>query len=67
MKGKQGDTSSKVVQFRMPSPTAGAGLLSPGEGLELIEAFAKIEAKRDRKKVIELAKRLATSSANKKT
>jgi hypothetical protein len=63
MKGKQGDASSKVVKFRIPSPTAGADLLSPAEGLELIEAFSKIGARKDRKKVIDLAKRLSTGSA----
>jgi hypothetical protein len=66
MKGKQSDPPSNVVRLRKssrPSPPSTSTIL---EGFELIKIFLTIGVGEDRKKVIELAKRLSTNSANKK-
>jgi hypothetical protein len=62
MKGKQGNASSNVVIFRKPSGPVLPGASSVLEGLELIKAFSKIETKRDRRNILDLAKRLAENT-----
>lgn len=57
------DAASNILNFYNSSRSASPDSLVAAEGFELIQAFMKIEVAADRQKVIELAKRLSTTSA----
>jgi hypothetical protein len=55
MKSNQSDAIANILNSRDTPPLL--------EGLELVRAFSKIRTGEDRQKVIDLAKRLATTNA----
>jgi hypothetical protein len=60
MKGKGRGLPPNVISLRAsgPGPPSTAEIL---EGLKLLQVFLRIETGRDRKKVLELAKQLASA------
>jgi hypothetical protein len=66
MKGKQGNLPPNVVRLRAarPGPASTAAIL---DGLKLTQIVVRIESKEDRKRVLDLAKRLADGDADAKT
>jgi hypothetical protein len=66
MKGKHAGRSSNIVRLCVsrPDPPSTAAIL---EGVKLMRVFLSIEAGRDRKRVLELARKLAPIDADAKT
>jgi hypothetical protein len=63
MKVDESDTASNALRVhKSPQPDRSSTLLLL-EGFELVQAFSKIGARENRQKVIDLAKRLSTTSA----
>ncbi len=59
MKDNQREANSNVVNFATPRQLDRFAMLSTDEGLELVRAFTRIDVDGDRKKVVDLAKRLS--------
>jgi hypothetical protein len=66
MKGKGRSLPPNVIRLcaSRPGPPSTAAVL---EGVKLLKVFLTIEAARDRKKVLDLAKQLALGDADAKT
>jgi hypothetical protein len=65
MKGKRSGHSPSVVRLRA-SRLGRTGTAVIPEGLELMRVFLRIETRRNRKKVLDLAKQLAPIDADAK-
>ena len=61
MEADESDTVSNILSFCKSSRLAPPTTFSALEGLELMQAFMKIQAVDGRRKVIELAKHLSTN------